>query len=415
MLKSDEITLAQSKRRERMAAIQKTDEINDDGRRELRSLAEAYEGAEIELRAAMLVERAERDKIKVPDKAQSDFDRERRAFSLANVVEALSEGKALTGREAEVSAELERRDGKARQGTRFPTDALLERRSDVLVTAPDASSGQLATRPTMAALERLFEQSAAQAFGFQAIQVEGQPRFPELTEGASASWVAEGSGADAAAITTYVKQPQIHTLTARYLLSKQALRQNVVLDQMLRRDLSEVLREGMDKAVFQGSGASNQPSGLGTLLTGTTFGAASLTYSALIGWATDLMASAKVPNLSGIAVAGVPFILKSLLTVMLGSSVTEYEAAKKLIPAMVFANNVSALAGSNPVTASLFVGAPAGHAHLVQWGSPEMILDPYTESKSGKVAITIFSFADVLVQRITTHWLKIDNVAKETA
>ena len=415
MLRSQEITLAQSKRREKLAAIQKTEEINDEGRTELRSLADAYEGAEVELRAALLLEGAERDKIKVPDKDQNDFDRECRAFSLANVIEALSEGKALTGREAEVSAELEQRDGKARQGIRFPTDALLERRSDALVTAPDASSGELATRPTMAALERLFEQSAAQAFGFQAIQVTGQPRFPELTQGSSASWVAEGSGADAAAITTDVKQPQIHTLTARYLLSRQALRQNVVLDQMLRRDLSEVLREGMDKAVFQGTGASNQPSGLATLLTGTSFGAASLTYRALIGWATDLMASAKVPNLTGIAVAGVPFMLKSLLTVMLGASVTEYEAAKKLIPAMVFANNVSALAGSNPVTASLFVGAPAGHAHLVQWGSPEMILDPYTESKSGKVAITIFSFADVLVQRLATHWLKIDNVAKVTA
>ena len=145
MLKSQEITLAQSKRRERMAEIQKANEITDDARTELRSLTDAYQGAETEYRAAVILEDAQRAAIKEPDKAETDFGRECRAFNLANVVEALTEGKALAGREAEVSAELEQRDGKARQGVRFPTEALLERRDDAVVTAPDASSGELAS------------------------------------------------------------------------------------------------------------------------------------------------------------------------------------------------------------------------------------------------------------------------------
>lgn len=415
MLKSQEITLAQSKRRERMAEIQKADEITDDARTELRSLTDAYQGAETEYRAAVILEDAQRAAIKEPDKAETDFGRECRAFNLANVVEALTEGKALAGREAEVSAELEQRDGKARQGVRFPTEALLERRDDAVVTAPDVSSGELATRPTMAALERLFEQSAAQTFGFRAIQVTGQPRFPELTDGVSASWVAEGAGADAAAINTDVKTPTIHTLTARYLLSRQAIRQNPVLEPMLRRDLSEVIREAMDLAVFQGTGASNQPAGLDTLLTGTSQGGVTLTYSQIIDWATDLMATAKLSSLSGIAVAGVPFMLRSLLVNMAGAVVTEYEATRKLIPSLVFANNVSAITSGSPDTASLYIAAPAGHAHLVQWGSPELVVDPYSESKTGKVALTVFSFTDVLAQRLATHWLKIDEIGKEGA
>ena len=73
MLKSQEIQLAQSKRREKMANIQKAEEINDDGRTELRSLTDAYEGAEVELRAALLVEGAERDKIKEPDRAETEI------------------------------------------------------------------------------------------------------------------------------------------------------------------------------------------------------------------------------------------------------------------------------------------------------------------------------------------------------
>jgi HK97 family phage major capsid protein len=411
MLKSQEIQLAQSKRREKMASIQKADEINDDGRTELRGLTEAYEGAEVELRAALLVEGAERDKIKAPDKAETDFGRECRAFNLANAVEAMTEGRAISGREAEVSAELENRDGKARQGIRFPTEALLERRADAIVTAPDASSGDLASRPTMQALERLFEQSAAQAFGFRAIQVTGQPRFPELTSGASASWVAEGSGVDAAAITTAVSEPSIHTLTARYLLSRQAIRQNSVLEPMLRRDLSEVIREGMDKAVFQGSGAGNEPAGLASLLTGTSFADANVAYAAIVEWAVDLMVSAKLASMAGIYVAGVPGHLKSLLTTPFSDKLTEYEQAQKIVPNLVFANNVSAVASGTPDTASMYVSAPTQHAYMVQWGSPEMIIDPYTESKTGKVAITVFNFVDILVQRQATHWLKIDDVS----
>lgn len=124
MLKSQEIQLAQSKRRERMADIQKADEITDDARTELRSLTSAYEGAEVELRAALLVEGAERDKIKEPDKAETDFGRECRAFDLTAVVAAQTEGKQLSGREAEVSAELEQRHGQGQKGIRFPWEAL---------------------------------------------------------------------------------------------------------------------------------------------------------------------------------------------------------------------------------------------------------------------------------------------------
>lgn len=120
MLKSQEIQLAQSKRREKMAEIQKADEITDDARTELRSLTSAYEGAEVELRAALLVEGAERDKIKEPDRAESDFDRECRSFNLSGMVASLTEGKPLTGREAEVSAELENRHGDGQKGGAFP-------------------------------------------------------------------------------------------------------------------------------------------------------------------------------------------------------------------------------------------------------------------------------------------------------
>lgn len=172
MLKSREIQIAQSKRREKMANIQKADEINDDGRTELRSLTDAYEGAEVELRAALLVEGAERDKIKEPDKAETDFGRECRSLDLTAVIAAQTEGKAMSGREAEVSAELENRHGQGQKGLRFPWEAL-EERADAPTDASAGTSQELANRPVMNALERLFETSAAGRFGVNVMQVSG--------------------------------------------------------------------------------------------------------------------------------------------------------------------------------------------------------------------------------------------------
>lgn len=48
---------------------------------------------------------------------------------------------------------------------------------------------------------------------------------------------------------------------------------------------------------------------------------------------------------------------------------------------------------------------------MVNWGSPELIVDPYSESKTGKVALTVFSFQDVLVQRLATRFKRISNVS----
>lgn len=410
MLKSQEIQLAQSKRRERLAEIQKSDEISDEGRNELRSLTDAYQNSEVELRAAMVLEGAERDKIKEPDGAEKDFAAECRSFDLASLVETLEGQRVIEGREAEVIQELETRNGKASRGTYLPWEAL-DTRADATVTAPDTSGGKLASRPTMNALERVFEASAAQAFGVQTIQVTGKPRFPEMTDGAAASWVAEGMGADAAAITTDVKEPALRTLTARYLLTRQAIRENSALEPMLRRDLSEVIREALDLATFQGTGENEEPTGFENLanLTELDHAGAEITYGDLVDWITDVMVSAKMNGMGGVSVAGVPFMLASLLKTSFGDGFTQLDMVRKVTSKLTFSSQVSDASGG---MANAYVGATAGHAYVPMWGAPELIVDPYSESKTGKVALTVFTFPDVLVQRQASHFLKVSNIAK---
>ncbi|MBY6056639.1 phage major capsid protein [Leisingera daeponensis] len=415
MLKSQEIQLAQSKRRERMAAIQKADEINDDGRAELRKLADEYEGAEVELRAALLLEDAEREQIKEPDKAATDFDRQCRSFDLSAVIAAQVDGKPLAGREAEVSQELELRHGQGQKGFRFPWEAL-EQRTDVATDASAGTSQELASRPVMNALERFFETSAAGRFGVNVLQVTGTPTFPEITGGTGLSWVAEGSGADAAALTTTSASPAIHTATGRYLLTRQAIRQNSALQSILRRDLSEVMREGIDLAIFRGTGADEQPAGFETVLTGgrTTALDDVASFSEFLLRATEIQETAKLSDPALVRIAGAPIVHQTLAdTLVSGTAVSELDRLKSASFRMLWSSQVSAR-GARDATdkgaSTVYFGAGSNNAYVPTWGSPELIVDPYSESKTGKVALTMFAFLDVLIQRTATHYFKLTGV-----
>jgi len=415
MLKSQEIQLAQSKRREKMASIQKAEEITDEGRAELRSLSDAYEGAEVELRAALLLEDAERQTIKEPDRAENDFDRECRQFDLTAVIAAQVDGKLMTGREAEVSAELETRHGEGQKGIRFPWEAL-EQRADAVTDATAGTSQELASRPVMNALERFFETSAAGRFGVNVLQVNGTPTFPEITGGAGLSWVAEGSGADADAITTTSTSPAIHTATGRYLLTRQAIRQNSALQSILRRDLSEVLREGIDLAIFQGTGADEQPAGFETVLTGGRTAALDdvASFSDFLLRATEIQETAKLSDPAQVRIAGAPIVHQTLAdTLITGTAVSELDRLKGAGFGTMWSSQVSTRGARDDTdkgASTVYFGAGSNNAYVPTWGSPELIVDPYSESKTGKVALTMFAFLDVLIQRQATHYFKLTGV-----
>lgn len=415
MLKSQKIQLEQSKRRERMAAIQKTEgDLSDEAVNELRSLSEAYEKGEVEYRAAVLVEDADRATIKATDKAGDDFERECRAFSLARVVSAIEAGRALDGREAEVTAELEKRQGGARQGIIVPWDALIEQRADATVTT--AEDGDLTQRPVRNPLERVFADSAAARFGFSTMNVVGRPTFPEMTAGAVPHWVAEGQGADGQNIDTLTQAAVMHTVTARYVVTRQAVRENPALEPVLRRDLANLISAELDRVAFQGQGGL-EPVGLLKRLQDAgrvqEVGARA-SFGALLGAAVSVWETAKLAGPEKVKVAGAPILLETLANdLVTGTAVSAFDRLKSTLGTPIFSPQVSPTAPRGPDTfgaSTVVVGAPEGLAHMVLWGGPELIVDPFSESKTGKIALTIFAFADVIVQRVATHFLALTDV-----
>lgn len=402
MLKSQEIQLAQSKRRERMAAIQKEGEVNDEGRAELRSLADQYEGGEVELRAALLVEGAEREKIAVPDKAETDFDRECRSFSLSALVGAITDGKPLSGREAEVSAELEQRSGGAQKGgILVPWASLLETRADAITDT--TADNNLTSRPVMPPLERLFESSAAAAFGFRTVQITGRPSWPEIIGGASAHWVGEGQGHDAESINTRTLSPTMKTATARYLLTRQATKENPALESVLRTDLSNVIREAVDRAAFVGKGGLEPRGLLMQLQAADRVGdmpSLPVSFAELLHESIAVMNSAKLNDPKGVRIATQPDAFEALaLSLVAGTATSALDRVRSTLGPIIFSRQTA-----DEGNRTVFFGAGDALALIPTWGAPELIIDPFSESKTGKIALTVFTFVDVLVRRLQTHF-----------
>jgi len=55
----------------------------------------------------------------------------------------------------------------------------------------------------------------------------------------------------------------------------------------------------------------------------------------------------------------------------------------------------------------LNAGAPMW---MTSWGGVEVLIDQYSMSREGKIAITTLAFLDFLFQRTGSHLLKIENV-----
>lgn len=118
----------------------------------------------------------------------------------------------------------------------------------------------------------------------------GPVSFPKQTGAATASWVAENPGSDMSRtnLTTSTVSLAFKTVQAAAAVSRQALFSaasgNYDLEQIIRSDLAKVIALAIDLGALNGSGSSNQPTGL---LQDTSVGTATAlgTNAGTMAWA----------------------------------------------------------------------------------------------------------------------------------
>ena len=407
MLDSVKIAKRQSEIRQALAGLAGKDKPTEDEVRQMSDLDREYGTNETRYRAALVAEDGERREAgrDLETRSASQWGELVQGFELRQAVLHLDEGKALTGKTAEVVQEL--RNAGGYRGIPVPLLAL-EQRNTVATGTPDP----IQTRPI---IDRLFPASVAAQMGAQMIAIgSGATEWPVTTSAVTAGWAAtEGgnvAGPTAYATTDKALKPD-HTLGIHMRITRKALLQSGdALEQAIRRDMAGTMQAELDKAIFRGTGADGQP--LGVVTGAATYGITSTAVDDSASWAA--IRAAVVRFMTANAAAG-PGEVKALIRPELwsfldraesfaGSGVTEWERMTGQIGGVVMsANALAAPTGTPAATQALLTTTAGGVAPVFvgTWGAFDLIRDPYSDAQSGGLRLTALTTADVTVARGT--------------
>lgn len=337
-------------------------------------------------------------------------DKEVRRYSFLRAMNALAnptdrKAQELAAFEREASEAVASKIGKSARGLFVPTDV---QKRDLTVTPATAGGHTVATNLLVGSfIDLLRNKMSVTAMGAQFLGgLVGNIAIPRQAGGATHYWVAEsGSPTESqAAFDQVTMSPK--TVGAYSDISRKLLLQSSLdVEAFVRNDLATAVALGIDAAALNGLGtqASNQPrgilqtSGIGDVAMGTDGGA--LTWAAVVALETAVaIANADVGALGYLTNAKVRGALKTTSKVSGqngfiwdGGEVNGYGAGiSNQVPSNLTkgtGQNLSALLFGN--WADLIIG---------QWGTLDLLVDPYSNSTSGTVRVVALQDVDVAVR-----------------
>lgn len=406
MLNSVMIARRQSEIRQQLSALAVKTDASADEVRSMETLDAEYRSNETRYRAALIAEDTERREAGADLETRSDREiAELMArFELRQVAFALDEGRELSGQTAEIVQEL--RSAGGFRGFPVPW-AALERRNTVAAGV----ANPLATQPI---IDRLFPESVAARMGAQSISIDsGLTEWPVVTSSVAVGWAAT-EGGNVAGPTAYTTTDKAmtpnNTLGIHMRLSRRAMKQTGdALEQAIRRDMNGALAQGIDQAVFLGTGAAGQP--LGIIPGAATYGITSTAIAAAATWSAFRGAASRFLQANA---AGSPDAVRLLIrpevwekmdgTLIAGTAVSEWDRLTSNIPDANIAMSANALAapsGSPLATSALLTTNAGGVApiYVGLWGAVDVIRDPFTDAQAGGLRLTALATVDVTVAR----------------
>lgn len=347
--------------------------------------------------------------IRTPEATGGDeFSRLQREFSLVRAIRDMCDGGRLTGREAEVSQELGRRNGgTAPKGIYVPTGILAER-TQLVGTAGIAGNLVGQEFRDQDFIMPLRTRSVIMQSGATVLtDLVGNAVLPRQTGVTSGAWIAEDAEADETDLTFDQVTLTPKTVSGRISWSRQAALQALpAMESIVRMDLAEQLGIALDAAAIAGTGASNQPrgiletSGIGSVAIGTNGGAP--TFDHMVDLESALTnANADAGQLAYLTNSKMRGKLKKTLEASSAGSEKVWRPDNTV-------NGYTALA-SNNVPSNLTKGSGTNLSAMIfgnwqdlligLWGAMDLIVDPYTFSSRGRVRISAFLSADIAVRR----------------
>ena len=355
----------------------------------------------------------------------------RSKIKLGRYLHAFAQDKAADGAEAELRQELNLSDNA------LPLEALadladLEQRADQVSpqTQDTSKNDQLASgavnRTTGPMLTRVFKQTDSAFLGVSMPTVPaGERRYPVMTAGTTAAMVARGAQQDAGPARFDVVDANPHRLSARYVFDLEGVAElGGLLESTLRSDLRMAMGYQMDLQILNGSGSSNQVTGLLnaiplTLEPGATFAtndsnkvpdwglAKQLGYGSLDGiharTESDLrmLMGQAVYNILRAVYRGTTADNEDGVEVLRRQGVALRQSFQIPAPSKLTISPKNTAASKNHQ--KLLVNAEPGAAVAPVWQGITMIRDPYSNAGKGQVVLTANMMFDMILRR-TDGW-----------
>lgn len=404
MLASKRLELRRSEIRQSLAELANIEAPSEDEVRKMSDLDTEYRAKEVQYRAALVSEDEERREAgkELETRSDTEYAELIENFEVRQVALALDEGRTLDGQTAEIVQELRSNGGY--QGIPVPWEAL-EVRNTVAAGTPDP----IRTAPI---IDRLFPNSVAARMGVQMVNIGvGEMEYPVKTSSVSAGW-ATTETADVPGPTPYTTTDRPlapdHTLGVNMEITRKAMKQSgAALEQAVRRDMNGAIAEAMDRAVFRGSGAAGEPTGViagvsGFGITETPVDAAA-TYAAFRAAVVRFITANAASSGDDVNLLLRPEIMDGMDDNLLtGTAVSEWDRLIAKFGNVVLSSNALAAPTGDPAESIGILTTNAGGVAPIfcgKWGSVDLIRDPYTKAKSGALLLTGLATMDVTISR----------------
>jgi len=338
---------------------------------------------------------------------------ESRDLAKFNIVKAINEARngKLTGVEAEVNQEGINEKRKLNQDFRDSHAVNLPEMMFRAQTAGGATTGSdlVFTEPGRY-VDFLYPNSPMLNLCSVADNLVGNVDFPKQTSSYSLNWETE-TGTDTAQDINFDKvtmSPKRAVITAS--MSNQLLRQEYSrgIEQRIIGQLNQSFNKGLENAVLNGTGASNQPSGIYTELAAQAISLGAISFDDLVDMEAALAASDALDG--RLAYVTHPNVVAKLKKTKVDAGSGRFLVEGMLDPVKT-ANGYSIFNTTLSPVASGNYGIIFGNFNDVQigfWGGATLMVDPYTNMKSSIVEIYVERFMDVAVLRDASFALATD-------
>lgn len=345
---------------------------------------------------------------------------EARNLGKFNIIKAINEARngKLTGVEAEVNQEglSEKRrlgvDARDMHAINMP-EMLFTRTQSVTGGTGGNLGGDLVFTEPGRYIDFLYPNTPTLGLCSVAENLVGNIDFPKQTSSYTLNWQTE-TGTDTVQDINFDKvtmSPKRAVISAS--MSNQLLRQEYSrgIEQRVIQQLNLSFNKGLENAVLNGTGSSNQPSGIYTELAAQALALGAISFDDLVDMEAALAASDALAG--NLAYVTHPNVVAKLKKTKVDAGSGRFLVEGMLDPVKtangynIFNTTVSKKTTGTPDTYGLLFGNFAD-VQIGFWGGATLMVDPYSQMKSSIVEIYVERFMDVAVLRNASFALATD-------